>query len=177
MLSYAVIAAALANAIDATGGASRLLFGMGRDGVIPKRIFGYLHPKTAAPVINVGIIAVLAVFACTRDLNTILAMINFGALFAFTLVNLAVIGHFVVRGGRRSPMDLLRYLVAPGIGAFVILWLWTQLSSINWLFVLQWPSDPAELIPIAWLLLGIVYVVWTSRFFRLPLPELKETHL
>jgi amino acid transporter len=150
---------------------------MGRDGVIPRRIFGYLHPKTAAPVINVGIIGVLAIFACTRDLNTILAMINFGALFAFTLVNLAVIGHFVIRGGRRSPKDLLRYLVAPGIGAFVILWLWTQLSSINWLFALQWPSDPAQLIPFAWLLIGIAYVVWTSRFFRLPLPELKETHL
>ncbi|MGD0861209.1 MAG: APC family permease [Candidatus Limnocylindrales bacterium] len=177
VLSYAVIAAALANAIDATGGASRLLFGMGRDGVIPRRIFGYLHPKTAAPVINVGIIAILAIFACTRDLNTILAMINFGALFAFTLVNLAVIGHFVIRGGRRSPGDLLRYLVAPGIGAFVILWLWTQLSSINWLFALQWPSDPAQLIPFIWLLIGIAYVVWTSRFFRLPLPELKETHL
>jgi amino acid transporter len=177
VLSYAVIAAALANAIDATGGASRLLFGMGRDGVIPRRIFGYLHPKTAAPVINVGIIAILAIFACTRDLNTILAMINFGALCAFTVVNLAVIGLFVIRGGRRSPGDLLRYLVAPGIGAFVILWLWTQLSSINWLFALQWPSDPAQLIPFIWLLIGIAYVVWTSRFFRLPLPELKETHL
>jgi amino acid transporter len=177
VLSYAVIAAALANAIDATGGASRLLFGMGRDGVIPKRIFGYLHPRTAAPVINVAIIGVLAIFACTRDLNTILAMINFGALFAFTLVNLAVIGHFVVRGHRRSPMDLLRYLVAPGIGAFVILWLWTQLSSIDWLFALRWPNDAAQLVPFVWLLVGIGYVVWTSRFFSRPLPELKETHL
>jgi amino acid transporter len=177
VLSYAVIAAALANAIDATGGASRLLYGMGRDGVIPKRVFGYLHPRTAAPVINVAIIGILAVFACTRDLNTILAMINFGALFAFTLVNLAVIGHFVIRGGRRSPKDLLRYLVAPGLGAFVILWLWTQLTSIDWLFGLRWPSDPAQLIPFIWLLIGIAYVVWTSRFFRLPLPELKETHL
>jgi putrescine importer len=177
VLSYAVIAAALANAIDATGGASRLLFGMGRDGVIPKRIFGYLHPRTAAPVINVAIIGVLAIFACTRDLNTILAMINFGALFAFTLVNLAVIGHFVIRGHRRSPMDLLRYLVAPAIGAFVILWLWTQLSSIDWLFGRRLPSDAAQLVPFIWLLVGVGYVVWTSRFFRKPLPELKETHL
>jgi putrescine importer len=177
VLSYAVIAAALANAIDSTGGASRLLFGMGRDGVIPKRIFGYLHPRTASPVINVAIIGVLAIFACTRDLNTILAMINFGALFAFTLVNLAVIGHFVIRGHRRSPVDLLRYLVAPGIGAFVILWLWTQLSSIDWLFGLRWPSDPAQLVPFIWLVIGIAYVVWTSRFFSKPLPELKETHL
>ncbi len=177
VLSYAVIAAALANAIDATGGAARLLYGMGRDGVIPKRVFGYLHPRTAAPVINVVMIGILATFACTRDLNTILAMINFGALFAFTLVNLAVIGHFVIRGGRRSPMDLFRYLVLPAIGAFVILWLWTQLTSIDWLFGLRWPSDPAQLIPFGWLLLGIAYVVWKSGFFRKPLPELKETHL
>jgi putrescine importer len=177
VLSYAVIAAALANAVDATGGASRLLFGMGRDGVIPKRIFGYLHPKTAAPVINVLILGVLAVFACTRDLNTILAMINFGALFAFTLVNAAVIVHFVIRGHRRSPMELLRYLAAPTIGAIVILWLWTQLSSIGWLFNRVWPSDLVLLVPFAWLLLGVAYVIWTSRFFSKPLPELKETHL
>jgi putrescine importer len=177
VLSYAVIAAALANAIDATGGASRLLYGMGRDGVIPRRIFGYLHPKTAAPVINVVIIGILAIFACTRDLNTILAMINFGALFAFTLVNLAVIGHFVIRGHRRAPKELLRFLVAPAIGAVVILWLWTQLSSIGWLFNRVWPDDLALLIPFGWLLLGVVYVVWKSGFFRQPLPELKETHL
>jgi amino acid transporter len=177
VLSYAVIAAALANAIDATGGASRLLYGMGRDGVIPKPIFGYLHPRTAVPVINVGIIAVLAVFACTRDLNTILAMINFGALFAFTLVNVAVISHFVIRGGRRSPADLARYLAAPAIGAVVILWLWTQLPSISWLFNRVWPSDPALLVPFLWLALGVVYVVIVSKGFRKDLPELKETHL
>jgi putrescine importer len=177
VLSYAVIVASIANAIDSAGGASRLLYGMGRDGVIPTRVFGYLHPKTSAPVFNVLIIAILSVFACTRDLNTILAMINFGALFAFTLVNLAVIGHFVVREKRRSGADLFRYLVLPAIGAFVILWLWTQLSSISWLFALQLPSDPAQLVPFVWLLLGIAYVTWKSGFFRNDLPELKETHL
>jgi putrescine importer len=177
VLSYAVIAAALANAIDATGGASRLLYGMGRDGVIPSRVFGYLHPKTAVPVINVVIIGALAILVATRDLNTVLAMINFGALFAFTLVNVAVISHFVIRERRRRPMELLRYLVAPAVGAFVIIWLWTQLTSIDWLFALRAPSDPALLIPFGWLLLGVVYVVWKSRLFREPLPELKETHL
>ncbi len=177
VLSYAVIAAALANAIDSIGGASRLLYGMGRDGVIPKGVFGYLHPTSATPVINVFIIAGLAIVACTRDLNTILAMINFGALFAFTLVNLAVIGHFVIRERRRSPGDLLRYLVSPLIGAVVILWLWTQLTSIGWLFNRVWPEDPALLIPFGWLALGIVYVFWKSRLFSRPLPELKEAHL
>jgi amino acid transporter len=177
VLSWAVIAAALANAIDATGGASRLLYGMGRDGVIPQRVFGYLHPTSAVPVINVFIIAILAIVVCTRDLNTILAMINFGALFAFTLVNVAVIGEFVVRQRRRSAADLVRYLVAPLIGAVVILWLWTQLTSIGWLFNRVWPDDPALLIPFGWLALGIVYVVWKSRLFSQPLPELKETRL
>ena len=177
VLSWAVIAAALANAIDATGGASRLLYGMGRDGVIPQRVFGYLHPTSAVPVINVFIIAILAIVVCTRDLNTILAMINFGALFAFTLVNVAVIGEFVVRQRRRSAADLVRYLVAPLIGAVVILWLWTQLTSIGWLFNRVWPDDPALLIPFAWLALGIVYVVWKSRLFSQSLPELKETRL
>jgi len=41
VLTVALIAACLANAIASLGGASRLLYGMGRDGVIPKKVFGY----------------------------------------------------------------------------------------------------------------------------------------
>jgi amino acid transporter len=177
VLALAVVVAAVANATDATGGASRLLYGMGRDGVLPKRIFGYLWPRSATPVLNVLIIAVLSILLATKDLGIVIAMINFGALFAFFLVNLAALNHFVIRGGRRSPKDLIRYLVVPLIGAIVIIWLWFNLTSMAWLINLRAPDDILLAAPLAWLALGIVYVVWTSRFFRKPLPELKETHL
>jgi len=177
VLAIAVVTAAIANGIDATGGASRLLYGMGRDGVLPKRIFGYLWPRSATPVINVAIIAVVSVLLATKDLSIIIAMINFGALFAFFLVNLAVISHFVVRGGRRAPAELLRYLVVPVVGAVVMIWLWFNLQSTSWIINLKAPSDILLAAPVIWLGLGILYIVLVSRFFTKPLPELKETHL
>jgi amino acid transporter len=177
VLALAVVTAAIANATDSTGGASRLLYGMGRDGVLPKPVFGYLWPRSATPVINVAIIAVVSILLATKDITTVIAMINFGALFAFFLVNLSVISHFVLRGGRRSAMDLVRYLVAPLVGAVVIIWLWFNLQSMAWLINLRAPDDIMLAAPLAWLLLGIVYIVVVSRFFTKPLPELKETHL
>ena len=39
-LTLGMIIAALANAVDAQAASARLLFGMGRDGVLPKRVFG-----------------------------------------------------------------------------------------------------------------------------------------
>jgi hypothetical protein len=92
-------------------------------------------------------------------------------------VNLAVISHFVIRGGRRTPADLVRYLVAPAIGAVVIIWLWFNLQSMSWLMHLQAPTDILLAAPLIWLGLGVLFVIWTSRLFQRPLPELKETHL
>jgi putrescine importer len=177
VLAVAVVTAAIANGVDATGGASRLLYGMGRDGVLPKRIFGYLWPRSATPVINVLIIAFVSILLATKDISIVISMINFGALFAFFLVNLAVISHFVIRGGRRTPADLVRYLVAPAIGAVVIIWLWFNLQSMSWLMHLQAPTDILLAAPLIWLGLGVLFVIWTSRLFQRPLPELKETHL
>src|SRR5699024_6927841 len=48
---FSVFASGLAAQLSA----SRLLYAMGRDEVIPKRIFGYLHPKLNSSVFNIKI--------------------------------------------------------------------------------------------------------------------------
>jgi putrescine importer len=174
VLSYAVIAGTLANGVDSMGGASRLLYGMGRDGVIPRPIFGYLWPRSQTPILSILLIGALTVILSTQDLNTIIEIINFGALIAFFLVNLSVIGHFFVRGGARSGMETLRYFVAPLIGAAVIAWLWLKLNAVAWVFNGKIPDNLALLIPMCWLLLGIGYTLATTNFLRKPLPELHE---
>ena len=56
MLLVSSIACGLAGHV----GASRLLYSMGRDDVLPKKIFGYLSPKKSNPIYNVWIVGVLA---------------------------------------------------------------------------------------------------------------------
>jgi putrescine importer len=177
IMSLAVIAASLANGTDAAGGAARLLFGMGRDGVIPRQPFGYLWSRTQTPVLNVLLVTVLTFVLATQGLNTIIEIINFGALIAFFLVNLSVIGNFFVRAKRRDAKGVLRYLVAPLVGAAVIAWLWLNLASVSWIWSGALPEDLALLLPMGWLVLGILYTLFTTSFLRKPLPEFKEAHV
>jgi len=164
-LTLAIMIAGLANALDSQAGCSRLLYGMGKDGVIPSKIFAYVNPKTQIPVINIILLAVAAVIGATQGLDTIISMINFGALFAFTMVNLAVIGHYFVREKRRGLANTIRYLILPALGAIICLLLWFSLSPLS------------KTVGFIWLAIGIIFTAITTNFFRKPLPELKETKL
>ena len=111
-------AAVLASGMAAHAGVSRILYVMGRDRMIPERVFGYIHPKYRTPAINVLMVGGLALSAVSFDLDMALALVNFGALVAFTFVNLSVIGQFWVREKRnKSIKDHLLYLLLPLLGA------------------------------------------------------------
>ncbi len=71
----------------AHAGVARLMYVMGRDGVFPKSFFGYVHPKWRTPAMNIILVGAIALLAINFDLVMATALINFGALVAFTFVN------------------------------------------------------------------------------------------
>ncbi len=80
----------------------------------PKKVFGYVSPKTRTPIPNIIIVGAVTLLAMTFSLDTISSYINFGALIAFTFVNLTVIVHFAWRQGRRhTARDRFAYIVLP----------------------------------------------------------------
>ncbi len=107
----------LASGMAAHAGVSRLMYVMGRDGVFPTRFFGYVHPKWRTPALNVLLVGAIALLAINFDLVTATALINFGALVAFTFVNLSVISQFWIREKRNKTLkDHFNYLVLPVCG-------------------------------------------------------------
>lgn len=61
------------------------------------------------------------------DTVTATALINFGALVAFTFVNLSVFNHFWRREGRKHTwQEKLHYLVLPMVGAATVAVLWVN---------------------------------------------------
>ena len=76
-------------------GAARLLFGMGRDNVLPKRFFAYLDPRGNTPTFNILLIGALS-FAGSlgKRYDLIAELLNFGAFLGFMGVNLATIRQF-----------------------------------------------------------------------------------
>src|SRR5699024_4575730 len=84
------IVACFASAMVSHAGVSRFLYAMGRDGVFPKKIFGYISPKFQVPIFNILIVSGISLLALVAHVDIILAFINFGVLVAFMFVNLSV---------------------------------------------------------------------------------------
>ncbi|MBB2910836.1 amino acid transporter [Streptosporangium becharense] len=156
----AYIAGCVAAATASQVSVARVLFAMGRDGVLPKRVFGVLSPRFGTPVGATLVVAAVSLLALVLDLGTTASLISFGALFAFSLVNLTVVKHFVFDRGLRSPRDLLLYAVVPGVGFAMTAWLWLSLS---WL---------ALIVGLIWFGLGVAYLAVLTGGFRSRPPQL-----
>jgi amino acid transporter len=138
MLLVSSIACGLAGHV----GAARLLYSMGRDDVLPKKIFGYLSPKIATPIYNVWIVAILAyIGVITIPWERAAEIVTFGALLAFMGVNLVSLLHFWFAPEARGRRNFLVDAFIPGFGlvfCFVLLLslqTWTKYAGLIWLVV------------------------------------------
>lgn len=81
----------------------------------------------------VGAIALLAI---NFDPVMATALINFGALVAFTFVNLSVISQFWIREKRNKTLkDHFQYLFLPMCGALTVGALWVNPKKAQWFWV------------------------------------------
>lgn len=156
----AYVAGACGSALTSQASVSRILYAMGRDGVLPRGFFGRLSKRFLTPVFATVTVGVVSLLALAVDLTFISEMVSFGALMAFSAVNLAVIKHFVIDRGRRGGRAILSYVVLPGIGFGLTVWLWTSLSPRT------------LIIGLVWLALGVAYLAFVTRGFRRPTPSL-----
>lgn len=155
--------AVLASGMAAHAGVSRILYVMGRDRMIPERVFGYVHPTWRTPAINVLLVGALALSAVSFDLDIALALVNFGALVAFTFVNLSVIAQFWVREQRNKCLkDHLIYLLLPLLGAATLGALWINLEQSSLELGLIWAG------------LGVAYLLLRLAVFRIPFRQYEE---
>ncbi|AYF87844.1 APC family permease [Pseudomonas sp. JS3066] len=146
--------------LSAQASASRLLFAMGRDGVLPPSLFGRLSERFGTPVGSIVLCGVVALLALQMDVTTSTSFINFGAFLAFTLVNLSVIFHYWLNGDRRGPRELVQFLLFPLTGMVATLWLMVSLDHL------------AIILGLSWLALGVIYLGWLTGGFRRQPPEL-----
>jgi len=160
ILNMSLLVANVGSGMGAHLGASRLLYGMGRDNAIPRGFFGSVNPRTHVPsnnVILVGAIALAGAFTVSYGLGA--ELLNFGAFIAFMGVNLSALIHYFWRAERKTALNLL----PPLLGFLICAYLWWSLS---------WPARVAGF---AWLATGIAYGAWKTRGFKKPI-EFREAN-
>jgi putrescine importer len=132
-----------------------MLLVMGRNNVLPKRYFGFINQKTHTPTFNIVLTGLICMLAIAFTLEMIAAFINFGALIAFSFVNISVIAWFAVRKGRRkTPKDIFNFIVMPliGVGMTIILWANLHLDAL--------------IGGLVWAAIGFVYLIVLTKGFK-----------
>jgi basic amino acid/polyamine antiporter, APA family len=146
-------------------GQTRVAFSMCRDGLMPTRL-STVWEKTRTPVILTLLFAIpIAILAAFVPLKEIAELVNIGTLFAFLIVNVAVIWL------RRSKPEMERGFrvplvpVVPIIGALLCAYLMTKLPGTTWArFGI-------------WLVLGmVIYALYGYRNSRLRKNDGGGTH-
>ncbi|MEW2578173.1 amino acid permease [Streptomyces syringium] len=159
-------------------GQTRILFAMSRDGLVPKT-FSKVHEKTGVPRANTIIVSVFCgLLAAAVPLGELANATSIGTLFAFALVNVAVIVLFFTRpdmkrsfkvplSGIRIPLGSRRVPLAPifpAIGFGFCVYMMLNLPGITW----QWFGG--------WMAVGLViYFLYGKSRSRLALEETQVT--
>lgn len=148
--------------IAGQGATARILLGMGRDGFIPKKFFGYIHPKFKTPSRNILLSAVIGLAAIffQDSLTNAMSLVSFGAIMGFILTNISVIARFWIRDKERSGAAAVKYLIIPAIAAAVCIYLWLSLTTT------------AKIVGFSWLALGVVFLAIKTKGFKELPPEM-----
>lgn len=125
---------------------SRLMYGMAREGQLP-RWLGTVDRRSQTPraaiLVSAAATLVISVWAATRSdgLDVLSSLVTVGALAAFALLHVSVVGYFLVRGRSRAWWS---HLVVPVVGTAIIV------------AVLALASRLALLVAGCWLVLGVL---------------------
>ncbi|WP_306320671.1 MULTISPECIES: amino acid permease [unclassified Streptomyces] len=119
-------------------GQTRVLFAMSRDGLVPK-VFAKVHPKTGAPRANTIIVSLFCgVLAAAIPLGQLADATSIGTLFAFALVNIAVIVLRRTRPDMKRTFRVPLSPVLPVVGFGFCVWMMGSLSAITWIVFGVW---------------------------------------
>lgn len=119
-------------------GQTRILFAMSRDGLVPK-VFAKVDEKTGAPRANVVIVSLFCgVLAAFIPLGKLADATSIGTLFAFGLVNVAVIILRRTKPDMPRTFKVALFPVTPILGAIACGYMMFELDAATWMVFGGW---------------------------------------
>jgi putrescine importer len=154
-ISFVLVVAGVSSAVTGQASASRMMYGMGRDRLLPHRIFGYIHPHLGTPIYSVLLLAGIQLSgALFFKFGEAAEIVNFGAFIGFMAVNASVIWHYFGHLQKRKGISFCLNFVFPLLGFAFCFYIWLNLSGSS------------LRLGTIWMLLGLIYLAFLTRGFK-----------
>ncbi|GAA1011420.1 amino acid permease [Streptomyces sp. F-3] len=132
LLAFCAVVAIASVVLTVLYGQTRILFAMSRDGLVPKA-FSRVHPRSGAPRDNTLVVALFCgVLAAAVPLGQLADATSIGTLFAFALVNVAVVVLRRTRPAMRRTFRVPLSPLLPALGFGFCVWMMGSLSAVTW---------------------------------------------
>jgi len=139
----------------------RLLYGLGRDNLLPQKFFARLDAKHNVPAFNALVIGFVTLTGSLLiSYERAAELLNFGAFLAFMGVNVTCIRQFCFSPQVGRKRNLLTDLLVPGLAFLFCFGIWWSLPR------------PAKWAGGIWFVAGLSYAAIRTRGFRLAPPKM-----
>ena len=159
-----VLAVGIANALAIQSAISRIIYSMSRDKLLPfSGVLGKIHPRYKTPfnaTVFVGLVTL--VVGVTVSIESIVQLLNFGALTSFLLLNITVFVYFLVKKRKRGMRAYLKYGLLPALGFSIIAFVWSGFDSRTFM------------VGFVWMFIGIILGAIKSKGYKEVPPTLKD---
>jgi basic amino acid/polyamine antiporter, APA family len=132
LLAFGAVVAIASVVLTVLYGQTRILFAMSRDGLVPA-VFSKVDPRSGSPRANTVIVsAFCGLLAAAVPLGRLADATSIGTLFAFALVNVAVIVLRRTRPDMRRAFRVPLSPLFPLVGLGLCLWMMFSLDAVTW---------------------------------------------
>ena len=153
-----VLSLAFGTALNSQLAASRILYSMGRDKLIPG-LFGRVHPKYKTPYVAAIVFGIVTLAVANLiGIESLSKLVNYGAMTSYMMLNVAVFWFFFVKKRQRGFGGFLDHLLFPLVGFIVIGYVWYGFDPLT------------KIVGTGWLILGIIYGAIKSKGYKV-VPE------
>ncbi|SFR22094.1 amino acid/polyamine/organocation transporter, APC superfamily [Lentzea waywayandensis] len=159
LLSIGAVVATASVVLTVLYGQTRILYAMSRDGLLPS-LFAKLSPRTGVPFANTLVVgSFIGVLAAFVSLGSLADVTSIGTLFAFGLVNIAVIILRRIEPDRRRSFRVPFSPVTPLLGLAFCIYMMFSLGRDSWIAF------------VVWMVVGfVIYFGYSVRKARLAVP-------
>jgi amino acid transporter len=164
ILEILIVFSILSNTIASTNAVVRIQYGMSRAGALPRQL-GWTHPVRRTPyvaiIVSMGLgLAMTLIPGLVWTPTSLFAFVSFGigfaAAIAFIMIGVAALRYFHMVS---EPISVFRKWVVPAVAIVALIPVIYTSFYPDPGYPLKW----APRVVIAWLLAGIVYLVWRIR--------------